>query len=423
MYLIVKGDHKFQLPHKVDIKYEENIDPNPNEIVREYQLVLNRHNHDGTTLQFAERRFKQLDVNYIILLKEFDTNYEDFITKNYSFVMDSRYNLPDLNSKTPLHIYYAFDKIIFMNEWNLVELKKPDDICITRDFRYSTKGLINSKDNFISVLNRTTYASPVLTRPTKRTTQELRSDRLRSRTLSDQRERGSRERSSDLRESAKPTLLKFSPYVDEVKKVPEAKLRISSTESERKRSAQRERVNSLTEGKGIPEPILKPSRFPVDQNREVLADPERSESAEDEELRKRSKWKVYSPGEFMTQNGFPGSAGNQPSILPETSSSESIQDDVEMAERPIRDPLARTNQGGRNIIPEPNNQTGTVWTNPLRRRFTRNNDQSTSKNNSHETDPEASKLADQRERSNRHPTFSHPGRTLSGSAGDRGGKK
>ena len=401
LYLLVKGDHKFQLPHKVDIKYEENIDPNPNEIVREYQLVLNKHNHDETTLQFAERHFKQLDVNYIILLKEFDTNYEDFITPNYSFVMDSRNNMPDLNSKTHLHIYYAFDKNIFMNEWDLVELKEPNDICITRDFRHSTKGLINTQDNFISVLNRTTYSSPVLTCSTKRTSLE---DRLRL-ACAPQRswtQRGSRERSSDLRESAKPTLLKFSPYVDEVKKVPEAKLRIA------------------------PEPILKPSRFPVDQHERS-----RSDTAEDEELRKRSKEKVYSPGEFMNRDGFPGSAGKekpvfqtQPfsSILPEMSSSESMQDDVESRERSsdLREsakPKARTNQGGGNIIPEPNNQTGTVWTNPLRSRFTRNNDQSTawgtliaqalptestgpSKNNSRETGPE---------KSNRHPTFSHPG--------------
>ena len=101
LFLLVKGDYNFKLPHKVDIKYEENIDSNPNKIVREYQLVLNKHNHDKTTLQFAERHFKQFDVNYIILLKEFDTNYEDFITPNYSFVMDSRYDMPDLNSKTP----------------------------------------------------------------------------------------------------------------------------------------------------------------------------------------------------------------------------------------------------------------------------------------------------------------------------------
>lgn len=164
LYLVTDTDINFELPHEVDFKCEENLDQNPCKLIRNYQLVINRNKAKSTTLQFAERYFKHLNTSYIILIKEYNIDFDELNTKNFSFVMDNNIERPDLNSKTPLHIYFAFSKIVFMTEWNMVSLKNPDANGNILDFKYS---LQNMKYHFpvISVLNETTNISPILIHP------------------------------------------------------------------------------------------------------------------------------------------------------------------------------------------------------------------------------------------------------------------
>lgn len=135
LYLIHTGDYDFRLPPFVDIKYETNLAKNEYKLVRNFTLILNSYNTDDTTLIFAERYFPTMDTTYIILLKEFTIDYQEFNANIYSFETD-RDGQPILQSKKRVNIYFTFDKDVFMNAWSQVQLGEIEHNSLPRTLKY-----------------------------------------------------------------------------------------------------------------------------------------------------------------------------------------------------------------------------------------------------------------------------------------------
>ena len=159
VYFIYQGDFHFQLPERVDIKNECNEKPNQNNIKRTYSLTLDKNNIRDTSLVFSEKYFKSLDAVFIVLVKEFKIEYEKLHTSFYSFMTDAE-GKPDLDNKTPLHIYYCFDKKLFLANWNKVMLKEPNESVSTLSFTFPMRRNI-SRIPVISVLNDSAHISPI----------------------------------------------------------------------------------------------------------------------------------------------------------------------------------------------------------------------------------------------------------------------
>ena len=134
LYLIHMGDEtEFSLPENVDIKYETNLAPNDYKLIRNYTLVLNSYN--PKTLIFAERNFPIMSTSYIILIKEYTIDFQDFDTGIRTF--DEAENAkPIFESIRPAHVYFGFEKETFMEAWNRVHLGTIEHNSLMREFRY-----------------------------------------------------------------------------------------------------------------------------------------------------------------------------------------------------------------------------------------------------------------------------------------------
>lgn len=134
LYLIHMGDeYEFSLPENVDLKYETNLAPNDYKLIRNYTLILNTYN--PKTLIFAERNFPIMSTSYIILIKEYTIDFQDFDTGIRTF--DEAENAkPIFESMRPAHVYFGFEKEVFMEAWNRVHLGNIEHNSLMRDFRY-----------------------------------------------------------------------------------------------------------------------------------------------------------------------------------------------------------------------------------------------------------------------------------------------
>ena len=182
LYIIFTGAIEFTLPHKVDAKSEWNCNINDNNIISKYKLTLNKNKPETTSLEFIKRSIENLEDDYIVLTKEFDLNFFEHRTDNYSFdelddeelsrisllsnqnqsIITHKYK-PNIARGKKLSIYFAFPVPDFMVEWHQVELKSNYDYPLDkRSFKYPWQEYKYQFPCVLTVYRKNPRNSPIL---------------------------------------------------------------------------------------------------------------------------------------------------------------------------------------------------------------------------------------------------------------------